>query len=107
MHSRPDRGFVSRRTDAARRCAAELGARAHTSGDRVVVGPGGRGRRALARGLTHVIQRRGGPVPGTPTGGGVGVSGPAGVFERASAMHIHRHLVCSRRGNVSGSVSRP
>ncbi|WNI18138.1 eCIS core domain-containing protein [Actinacidiphila sp. ITFR-21] len=50
---------------AARRCAAELGARAHTSGDRVVVGPGGRGRRALARGLTHVIQRRGGPVPGS------------------------------------------
>ncbi|WP_443060726.1 eCIS core domain-containing protein [Streptomyces sp. NBC_00448] len=70
---------------AARRSAAELGARAYTSGHHVVVGDGGADKRTLAHELTHVIQQRTGPVAGTPTGDGLRVSDPGDAYERGGA----------------------
>ncbi|MGW6457814.1 eCIS core domain-containing protein [Streptomyces sp. NPDC055078] len=66
----------------ARTSAAELGARAYTSGEHVVIGEGGRDRHTLAHELTHVIQQRQGPVAGTDNGGGLRVSDPSDRFER-------------------------
>jgi Domain of unknown function (DUF4157) len=40
------------------------------------------GRRILAHELTHVVQQRGGPVAGTPAGGGLTVSDPSDRFEQ-------------------------
>ncbi|MFJ1595156.1 DUF4157 domain-containing protein [Kitasatospora albolonga] len=67
---------------AARASAAEVGARAYTSGSHVVLGAGGTDRHTLAHELTHVIQQRRGPVAGTDNGGGLRVSDPADRFER-------------------------
>ncbi|MEU5098506.1 DUF4157 domain-containing protein [Streptomyces sp. NPDC020996] len=67
---------------AARRSAAELGARAWTSGNHVVIGKGGGDPHTLAHELTHVIQQRRGPVAGTDNGAGVSVSDPSDRFER-------------------------
>ena len=49
---------------AAQRSAAEIGARAYTSGSHVVLGAGGADQRTLAHELEHVIQQRQGPVDG-------------------------------------------
>nr|WP_324786275.1 DUF4157 domain-containing protein [Streptomyces sp. H51] len=67
---------------AAHRSAAELGARAWTSGNHVVIGKGGADPHTLAHELTHVIQQRRGPVAGTDDGTGVSVSDPSDRFER-------------------------
>ncbi|MEU9924969.1 DUF4157 domain-containing protein [Streptomyces griseoluteus] len=75
---------------AAHRSAAELGARAYTSGSHVVVGPGGGDRHTLAHELTHVIQQRSGPVSSTPTSDGVSVSDPRDRFERAAEANARR-----------------
>ncbi|MFJ5683453.1 DUF4157 domain-containing protein [Streptomyces sp. NPDC093099] len=75
---------------AAHRSAAELGARAYTSGSHVVVGPGGGDRHTLAHELTHVIQQRSGPVSSTPTSDGVSVSDPRDSFERAAEANARR-----------------
>lgn len=56
----------------ARRSAGEIGARAYTSGNHVVLGEGGGDKHTLAHELTHVIQQRQGPVAGTDDGGGSG-----------------------------------
>lgn len=69
---------------AARRSAAELGARAYTSGSHVVIGDGGADQATLAHELTHVLQQRSGPVPGAKVGGGLRVSDPGDEFERAA-----------------------
>ncbi|WSW30352.1 DUF4157 domain-containing protein [Streptomyces sp. NBC_01003] len=68
----------------AQRSAAELGARAYTSGNDIVIGRGGGGRHILAHELTHVIQQRRGPVAGTDIGSGLRVSDPSDRFEQAA-----------------------
>ncbi|MEV5238403.1 DUF4157 domain-containing protein [Streptomyces cinnamoneus] len=78
-------------TDAtARRSAAELGARAYTSGAHVVIGDGPVDERTLAHELTHVIQQRQGPVAGTDTGAGLRVSHPHDRDERAAEENALR-----------------
>lgn len=76
----------------AQRSAAEIGARAYTSGEHVVIGPGGRDRHTLAHELTHVIQQRSGPVSGTDNGAGLRVSDPGDRFERAAEANARRAL---------------
>ncbi|WP_263455621.1 DUF4157 domain-containing protein [Streptomyces sp. LS1784] len=74
----------------ARRSAAEVGARAYTSGSHVVIGEGGGDRHTLAHELTHVIQQRRGPVAGTGTGSGLRVSDPSDRFEREAEANARR-----------------
>ncbi|MFJ8658779.1 DUF4157 domain-containing protein [Streptomyces sp. NPDC093795] len=78
---------------AARASAAEVGARAYTSGGHVVIGEGGGDPHTLAHELTHVIQQRQGPVAGTDDGSGLKVSDPSDRFEReaeANAVRVMR-----------------
>ncbi|MEL5956483.1 DUF4157 domain-containing protein [Streptomyces sp. CLV115] len=77
---------------AARASAAEIGARAYTSGNHIVLGDGGGDRHTLAHELTHVIQQRQGPVSGTDNGGGLRVSDPSDRFEREAEAHARRVL---------------
>ncbi|MEV5978105.1 DUF4157 domain-containing protein [Streptomyces sp. NPDC052114] len=80
-------------TDAAAKAsAAEVGARAYTSGSHVVIGDGGADRHTLAHELTHVIQQRQGPVAGTDNGSGLKVSDPSDRFEREAEANAHRAL---------------
>ncbi|GAA1985034.1 DUF4157 domain-containing protein [Kitasatospora viridis] len=74
----------------AQRSAAELGARAYTSGNHVVLGAGGADKHTLAHELTHVIQQRRGPVAGADNGQGLAVSDPGDRFERAAEANAHR-----------------
>ncbi|MET8578533.1 DUF4157 domain-containing protein [Streptomyces sp. NPDC005012] len=74
----------------ARRSAADIGARAYTSGSHVVIGDGGGDKHTLAHELTHVVQQRQGPVSGSDTGQGFTVSDPADRFERAAEANAHR-----------------
>ncbi|GHB36888.1 hypothetical protein GCM10010331_25380 [Streptomyces xanthochromogenes] len=76
----------------ARASAAELGARAYTSGSHVVMGVGGTDRHTLAHELTHVIQQRQGPVAGTDNGSGLRVSDPSDRFEREAEANATRLL---------------
>ncbi|WP_438290597.1 eCIS core domain-containing protein [Streptomyces sp. HUAS TT7] len=76
----------------AQRSALELGARAYTSGNHVVIGDGGGDRHTLAHELTHVIQQRQGPVAGTDHGNGLRVSDPSDRFERAAEDNARRVL---------------
>ncbi|POG44822.1 hypothetical protein BV881_24465 [Streptomyces sp. ZL-24] len=81
---------------AARASAAEVGARAYTSGSHVVIGDGGADQHTLAHELTHVIQQRSGPVAGTVNGAGLKVSDPSDRFEReaeANATRVMRAAV--------------
>ncbi|WUF66813.1 DUF4157 domain-containing protein [Streptomyces decoyicus] len=66
----------------AQRAAAEVGARAFTSGNHVVIGDGGTDKHTLAHELIHVIQQRQGPVAGTDDGTGLKISDPSDRFER-------------------------
>ncbi|MFF5934449.1 DUF4157 domain-containing protein [Streptomyces sp. NPDC012508] len=75
---------------AAQRSASELGARAYTSGEHVVIGSGGADKHTLAHELTHVIQQRQGPVSGTDSGDGLRVSDPSDRFERAAEANAAR-----------------
>lgn len=75
---------------AARASAAEVGARAYTSGNNVVLGRGGTDPHTLAHELTHVIQQRQGPVAGTDNGSGLSVSDPSDAFERAAEANATR-----------------
>ncbi|MEU1518533.1 DUF4157 domain-containing protein [Streptomyces sp. NPDC005811] len=77
---------------AAQRSAAEIGARAYTSGSHVVIGAGGGDRHTLAHELTHVVQQRQGPVAGTDNGSGLSVSDPSDRFERAAEENARRVL---------------
>ncbi|ATE53379.1 MULTISPECIES: eCIS core domain-containing protein [Actinosynnema] len=77
---------------AAQRSAAELGARAYTSGANVVLGRGGGDKHTLAHELTHVIQQRQGPVAGTDNGSGLSVSDPGDRFERAAEANARRAM---------------
>ncbi|MFD5514244.1 DUF4157 domain-containing protein [Streptomyces sp. NPDC127051] len=77
---------------AARASAADLGARAYTSGSHVVIGDGGADKHTLAHELTHVIQQRKGPVAGTDHGNGLRVSDPSDRFEREAEANATRAL---------------
>ncbi|WP_370374958.1 eCIS core domain-containing protein [Streptomyces laculatispora] len=76
----------------ASRSAAQIGARAYTSGKHVVIGNGGGDRHTLAHELTHVIQQRRGPVAGTDNGEGLSVSDPGDRFEREAEANARRAL---------------
>jgi hypothetical protein len=75
---------------AAKASAAEVGARAYTSGNHVIVGDGGADKHTLAHELTHVIQQRQGPVDGTDNGAGLKVSDPADRYEREAETNATR-----------------
>jgi hypothetical protein len=75
---------------AAARSAAEIGARAYTSGNHVVIGTGGADRHTLAHELTHVVQQRSGPVAGTDNGDGLSISDPSDRFERDAEANATR-----------------
>ncbi|HEX5494221.1 MAG TPA: DUF4157 domain-containing protein, partial [Mycobacteriales bacterium] len=88
---------------SAARSAAEIGARAYTSGDHVVLGRGGSDDHTLAHELTHVIQQRQGPVAGTEIGSGLWVSSPSDRFERAAEANATEAL----RRPLPAPVARP
>ncbi|MFI5581868.1 DUF4157 domain-containing protein [Streptomyces sp. NPDC051822] len=75
---------------AARASAAEIGARAYTSGTDVVLGDGGGDKHTLAHELTHVIQQRQGPVSGTDNGSGLSISDPSDRYEREAEANATR-----------------
>ncbi|WP_435880057.1 eCIS core domain-containing protein [Streptomyces werraensis] len=77
---------------AARTSAAEVGARAYTSGNHIVIGQGGGDPHTLAHELTHVIQQRRGPVAGTDHGDGLKVSDPDDRFEREAEASAVRAM---------------
>ncbi|MFI6687870.1 DUF4157 domain-containing protein [Streptomyces sp. NPDC050485] len=87
---------------AAKASAAEVGARAYTSGSHVVIGEGGADRHTLAHELTHVIQQRQGPVAGTDNGSGLRVSDPSDRFEREAEANATRAL----SGPVPGQATQ-
>nr|WP_234315179.1 DUF4157 domain-containing protein [Streptomyces globisporus] len=74
----------------AKASAAEVGARAYTSGSHVVIGGGGADEHTLAHELTHVIQQRQGPVAGTDNGRGLQVSDPSDRFEREAESNARK-----------------
>ncbi|MCW5251945.1 DUF4157 domain-containing protein [Streptomyces sp. SHP 1-2] len=80
---------------AAQRSAAEIGARAYTSENHVVIGAGGGDKKSLAHELTHVIQQRQGPVAATDNGDGLSVSDPRDRFEREAEATAARALAGS------------
>ena len=80
---------------AARAAAAEVGARAYTSGPHVVIGDGGADKHTLAHELIHVIQQRRGPVAGTGYGR-VKVSDPSDADERAAEATARRVMSGAR-----------
>ncbi|WP_411108583.1 DUF4157 domain-containing protein [Streptomyces sp. c-19] len=75
---------------AARDSAAEIGARAYTSGNNIALGDGGTDKHTLAHELTHVIQQRRGPVAGTDNGAGLSISDPSDRFEREAESNATR-----------------
>ncbi|WP_107309390.1 DUF4157 domain-containing protein [Streptomyces sp. TP-A0356] len=75
---------------AAQTSAAQIGARAYTSGHHVVIGRGGGDAHTLAHELTHVVQQRRGPVAGTDNGSGLSMSDPSDRFERAAEDNARR-----------------
>ncbi|MFI9271545.1 DUF4157 domain-containing protein [Kitasatospora sp. NPDC052896] len=75
---------------AAKASAADIGARAYTTGHHVVIGAGGADKHTLAHELTHVIQQSQGPVAGTDIGDGLRVSDPADRFEREAESTARR-----------------
>ncbi|MFG2432044.1 DUF4157 domain-containing protein [Streptomyces sp. NPDC048590] len=89
---------------AAKASAAEVGARAYTSGSHVVIGEGGGDKHTLAHELTHVIQQRRGPVAGTDDGTGLRVSDPDDRFEKAAEANATRAMSrpVQRRPSVKG-----
>ncbi|WP_326771071.1 DUF4157 domain-containing protein (plasmid) [Streptomyces sp. NBC_01591] len=92
---------------AARASAAEIGARAYTSGNHIVLGDGGGDRHTLAHELTHVIQQRQGPVSGTDNGGGLRVSDPSDRFEREAETHATRVLSASAPARKAAEATAP
>jgi hypothetical protein len=89
---------------AARDSAAEIGARAYTSGDHVVIGDGGADKHTLAHELTHVIQQRRGPVAGTDNGSGLRISDPSDRFEREAEANAHRVMTAQLPKDAAGQA---
>ncbi|MFI8763771.1 DUF4157 domain-containing protein [Streptomyces sp. R-07] len=75
---------------AARASAAEIGARAYTSGNDIALGEGGTDKHTLAHELTHVIQQRQGPVAGTDNGAGLSISDPSDRYEQEAEANAQR-----------------
>ncbi|WP_455681777.1 eCIS core domain-containing protein [Streptomyces violascens] len=92
---------------AAKASAAEVGARAYTSGSHVVIGNGGGDRRTLAHELTHVVQQRRGAVAGADNGNGLKVSDPSDRFEREAEANARRVLSGPARAEHSEAVEEP
>ncbi|WP_446750202.1 eCIS core domain-containing protein [Streptomyces sp. Ncost-T6T-1] len=95
MESRFDADFSDVRLHtgaAARDSAAEIGARAYTSGSHIVIGDGGDDQHTLAHELTHVIQQRTGPVSGADDGTGLRISDPSDRYEREAEANASRVL---------------
>jgi len=98
---------------AAHDSASEIGARAYTSGNHVVIGDGGGDRHTLAHELVHVVQQRHGPVAGTDNGAGLSVSDPSDRFEREAERVATRALAApvgepsavSPESSVAGGVA--
>jgi hypothetical protein len=78
----------------AQRSAEEIGARAYTSGNHVVVGQGGEERLTLAHELAHVIQQGKGSVAGTDNGAGLQLSNSSDQFEQQAHITAH-HAITS------------
>ncbi|MFE3187004.1 DUF4157 domain-containing protein [Streptomyces violascens] len=76
----------------AKASAAEIGARAYTSGNHVVIGNGGTDKHTLAHELTHVIQQRQGPVSGADNGSGLKISDPSDRYEREAEANATRAM---------------
>ncbi|WP_261398444.1 DUF4157 domain-containing protein [Streptomyces misionensis] len=91
---------------AAGRSAQEIGARAYTSGNHVVVGEGGRDRHTLAHELVHVVQQRSGPVAGTDNGAGLSVSHPSDRFER-EAEQVATRVMSRPAGDHAAAPAAP
>lgn len=87
---------------AARASAAEIGARAYTSGNHVVIGDEGADRHTLAHELTHVLQQRSGLVAGTEIEPGLTVSDPGDRFERAAEANADRVMASPVPRTVPG-----
>src|SRR3984893_13256501 len=62
------------------------------------------GKRMLAHELTHVVQRRSGPVAGTPAPGGIQISHPSDRFEQAAEGSADR-VMSSACGSASAAVA--
>ncbi|MEV0697092.1 DUF4157 domain-containing protein [Saccharopolyspora sp. NPDC050389] len=92
---------------AAQRSAAEIGARAYTSGNNIVVGDGGADEHTLAHELTHVIQQRSGPVAGTDNGSGLRISDPSDRFEREAEQNAKRVMARPHRNRVESKTDSP
>ncbi|MFD4942604.1 DUF4157 domain-containing protein [Streptomyces sp. NPDC058409] len=93
METRLDADFSDVRIhndSTAKASAAEIGARAYTSGNHIVLGDGGGTKHTLAHELTHVIQQRQGTVTGTDNGAGLKVSDPSDRFEREAEANATR-----------------
>ena len=93
--------------------AVAVSAQAYTVGSEVVLGrgtfapDGPDGRHTLAHELTHVLQQRQGPVPGTDTGAGVAVSDPSDSCEQeaeatASRVLLHPQPAGGNRASPGG-----
>lgn len=85
-------GVVFHTGPAARAATKEVGARALTSGNHVVLGDGGNDPTTIAHELTHVVQQRKGPVAGTDHGDGLQMSDPSDRFEKAAEANA-RHVM--------------
>ncbi|MEU4928765.1 DUF4157 domain-containing protein [Streptomyces yokosukanensis] len=81
--------------EVARRSAVEIQAKAYTSGPHVVDG-GRMTKEDWAHELTHYLDQRSGPVPGTDNGSGLRVSHPSDAGER--------HAVNNARKVMTGSA---
>ncbi|MFB7612128.1 eCIS core domain-containing protein [Streptomyces gardneri] len=95
MEARLDADFSDVRVhdgSAARASASEIGARAYTSGNNVVLGEGGGDKHTLAHELTHVIQQRQGPVSGRDNGSGLSISDPTDRFEREAEANASKAM---------------
>ncbi len=90
---------------SAKASAAEVGARAYTSGNHVVIGGNGNDKHTLAHELTHVVQQRQGPVAGTDNGGGLRISDPGDRFEREAEANATR--VMSRQAPEPAAARAP
>ncbi|MEU8512904.1 DUF4157 domain-containing protein [Kitasatospora sp. NPDC048722] len=90
---------------AAKASAAEVGARAYTSGHDIVIGEGGGDAHTLAHELTHVIQQRQGPVSGADNGNGLKVSDPSDRFEREAEANA-RAVMSRPAPQASSDVQR-
>ncbi|MGW7521151.1 eCIS core domain-containing protein [Streptomyces sp. NPDC054796] len=89
----------------ARASAAEIGARAYTSGSHIVIGDGGGDKHTLAHELTHVVQQRSGPVAGTDNGSGLKVSDPSDRFEREAEANATRVMRAPARESASSPTA--